>query len=61
MSEVITQLNCENCKTGFNTYISFGNPKESFDYKWGCEKCGHINTLHIQGWISPIKQREVKV
>lgn len=61
MSMIVTQWICENCKSEFRKYVSFGEPKEDFDFKWECEKCGHINTHHVKGWLSPIWQRKANV
>ena len=48
MSRVFTQWKCDNCKKEFHQYVSFGHPDKSFDYKWKCKECGHINILHVK-------------
>lgn len=49
MSRTITNWKCDNCKSEFHNYVSFGHPEHGFDHEWRCIKCGHINTIHIYG------------
>jgi hypothetical protein len=49
---IYTQWICQNCKSEFRNYVSFGEPVEDFDYKWKCKKCGHVNTLHVKAFNS---------
>ena len=46
-----TECKCENCGHKAREYISFGHPDGDFDFKWKCEKCEHINVLHVRAVI----------
>ena len=62
MSVIYTKWKCENCKSEFRNYVSFGEPVEEFDYKWKCRECGHVNTLHVPAFnLFEVQQRNVYV
>ena len=56
MSRIITQLSCKKCNAITNTYISFGHPKNDFDFKWVCEKCKAENIEKIEA--TPYSQQK---
>ena len=59
MSIIVTQWVCENCKSEFRNYVSFGEPAEDFDYKWKCKKCNHVNTRHVQAFnLFDVQQKD---
>ena len=41
MSNHISLIFCEKCKTKYHVCIGFGN--RSGTLKWKCDNCGHIN------------------
>ena len=62
MSVIVTRWVCENCKSEFRNYVSFGEPAEDFDYKWKCKKCDHVNVYHVSAFslFAGVRQRSVK-
>lgn len=56
MSKIIHYLKCKECGKEYkDIYISFGHPDESFDWKWKCDNCEHINTVRIIGLEDELK------
>lgn len=49
-------MKCEKYKKEFEQYISFGHPDKSFDYKWTCGNCQHVNVLTVFGYIDRVNQ-----
>jgi len=62
MSVIVTRWICENCKSEFRNYVSFGEPVEDFDFQWKCGECGHENIYHVSAfpWFSSVRQRSVE-
>lgn len=49
MSRMYTHWRCDNCDDEHERYVSFGHGDDTFDYKWECKNCSHINTLRVYG------------
>ena len=59
MSRIYTEWKFEHCGHTVHSYISFGHPDKDFNFKWKCEKCEHINVLHVEAM--PYSWQHLKV
>jgi len=50
MSVIYDKFICWKCTHDTKGYISFGHPKESFDFKWECDNCNSVNTITVPAW-----------
>ena len=50
MSKIYKDPKCEHCGQVNDGYISFGHPKEDFDFPWECYFCHKENIIHVLAW-----------